>query len=1556
MNLSAPLFNENMKYKLIPFLVAIGLLLSTNFVGATPVSWDQTTGILQPLLSGQTSAVKIPYIVATSTATSTFAGGINLTGSGCLAQNGTCITGGGGVAGSNTNIQYNNNGAFGGSSNFTWDGSHFTVTGTATTTGQFNLNTTGYPQGIIGAYDASPNSNLEINSQSQGPFTSVGLKNNSNGGASGALVLDTQDSPAGLANPLIVDNILGNSTCLEIKGGSYGCLDDYNTFAALFAVIGPPWSVSGSEAGLTTTMQGQHGNDNTDFGIQQYGAATGIDAYQNYYSTSYAQQLGEPDFSFWEQANGNTSEATTAWHFAVATTSVTGPLSTTTVLCFGDVGTTTVNAFSNCSFTAATVNVVSSSSRQLALGVFSNWIATSTTLLSVYNNGNVQIPGSASTTQLTASGVIYTPQVTASGNFGLTSNGASLTWDGGEFYPNANGTKKLGLTTNAWNNLYANYASTTETDATTICLSGTCRTSWPTSGASTTLLIDNNTFSGNTTFTASTTFQSQINAQQASTTNVTASGVVYTPQLTASGNLGFTSNSSSLTWDGGEFYPNANGTKSLGLLTNEWVSSFVSGTASSTNVVVSSLGTPAGTFLAADPTGKIIATSTATLRAASSTLLIDNNTFSGTNMFTASTTIGNSAQNGGLTINGGATTTGNAVFSGTVSATGLTKAPNFQVPATDGDGIGFFATLPSGAADYGIYMSGNSSGYYGDVADHYIANNMSAGITRGFVWQYQGGKPTMSFNPNDGVLVVNNKVSVGSTTPGAMLSDAGLSGATVPLALFSTSTAAFATTTVFAIDQNGNTTIGNNGSVLTVNGATTTAANGLNILTGCFSVNGTCIVTGGTGPATSTNPLMATYFVGTSTTQASTFPEASTTILSASGALYTPQITASGNMGFTSNGGSLTWDGGELYPNSNNTKSLGLTTNEWRNLFTDYASTTVLEMTEYAENFAGADIGAQVNAAYAALPSYGGEIHIPAGAYSFSTQIAFTTSGKNVNLVCDGANSATLTWIGTATSTVFNSVNVGAGQFPSNYGEKNCNLLGNGNAGQIGMQIGGSNGAPNIVISGMHISGFAKQGIVTAQNTWIPTFQNDKIENNGQAVFIESANNSGENFRFIDSSIGSCSSASVNKCFYSSVNGTASMEFDNDSFNDGQIYLEDGNANWSIHGGHMENPAFNTDNNDAGYTYIVTNSGGFTNGIIDGMEFANDATTTAKSPYQYISNGGMLNVTSATIQSFNHITSPTFVQNIGSNASLQYSGIKNIFNVANSVNTIATSSVEFGVNVDGVGHAQGTIVSGLPFDGLTVNAASGNEDSQNINFGLIVNSGNNVMQSNDDPVFNPSNASSYPFSIENPNSTNASSTGLSFQVSNAGFDGAVGAGLIFTREGGGSFGHLTEYYQNSNNAVLPSTTWASNGYFGVGSTTPWAALSVVATSSYTGFPEFVVASSTSGTAANINFEVDSKGHLTASSSAPTISSCGTTPNGLVDGTDDGGFVTVGGTATGCTITFNQPYPKRPECVLTNQSLSITSALTYTVSATAIVVSQAVGLSGDILDYQCGIGI
>jgi len=84
-------------------------------------------------------------------------------------------------------------------------------------------------------------------------------------------------------------------------------------------------------------------------------------------------------------------------------------------------------------------------------------------------------------------------------------------------------------------------------------------------------------------------------------------------------------------------------------------------------------------------------------------------------------------------------------------------------------------------------------------------------------------------------------------------------------------------------------------------------------------------------------------------------------------------------------------------------------------------------------------------------------------------------------------------------------------------------------------------------------------------------------------------------------------------------------------------------------------------------------------------------------------------------------------------------------------------------------------------------------------------------------------------------------------------------------------------------------------------------------------------------------------HFGSMGGTPTVSSCGS--GGSIAGNDTSGTVTEGGTASGCTITFAQPFNTTPDCVISspNANPSLTS-YTYTISSTVLKIFNNSGPS------------
>jgi hypothetical protein len=88
-----------------------------------------------------------------------------------------------------------------------------------------------------------------------------------------------------------------------------------------------------------------------------------------------------------------------------------------------------------------------------------------------------------------------------------------------------------------------------------------------------------------------------------------------------------------------------------------------------------------------------------------------------------------------------------------------------------------------------------------------------------------------------------------------------------------------------------------------------------------------------------------------------------------------------------------------------------------------------------------------------------------------------------------------------------------------------------------------------------------------------------------------------------------------------------------------------------------------------------------------------------------------------------------------------------------------------------------------------------------------------------------------------------------------------------------------------------------------------------------------------------------------SAAVPVVTSCGTGSPAIVAGsTDASGAVTIGTSATSCTVTFRIAYTNAPFCTISDQTL-LANLTSYTVSATAIVLTMTSN-SGNQVDYHC----
>lgn len=369
-----------------------------------------------------------------------------------------------------------------------------------------------------------------------------------------------------------------------------------------------------------------------------------------------------------------------------------------------------------------------------------------------------------------------------------------------------------------------------------------------------------------------------------------------------------------------------------------------------------------------------------------------------------------------------------------------------------------------------------------------------------------------------------------------------------------------------------------------------------------------------------------------------------------------------------------------------------------------------------ASTFAGADIGAKINAAYlygqSTLGYQAVDIFVPAGVYSYSTPIVFGVLGKRVRLWGITGAGTELQFTGGA-GTIACTINTGEQNAGSNHTSyvaiENITFTGNRRSTttpEIGVYMGGTNGSAHAVLRNVVIQGFG-QGVYGGQHNYHSLLDSCTVRNCGQLMYIAAANDSGEALHYFN-----CFFVDPFDATYATSNAiqfadsaTSSALFSGCSFDDMSMRIGQANNVTTI-GCHWENPG---SANWGAYTYVVIDNNLATNFCSNGDTWFATGST---SPTNYISTGGNVTLNGAIVRKFTGSTMTNFAVLTGSGR-ITWTGFNNVGVVAftNVVSGVAYTPNGF-VNQAGAFFTLDN--SAHPFYWAT-NTAGGTTGAQTIN-------------------------------------------------------------------------------------------------------------------------------------------------------------------------------------------------------------------------------------------------
>lgn len=243
-----------------------------------------------------------------------------------------------------------------------------------------------------------------------------------------------------------------------------------------------------------------------------------------------------------------------------------------------------------------------------------------------------------------------------------------------------------------------------------------------------------------------------------------------------------------------------------------------------------------------------------------------------------------------------------------------------------------------------------------------------------------------------------------------------------------------------------------------------------------------------------------------------------------------------------------------------------------------------LNTQNFVTDYPGSDIGAQINAAYAALPATGGTLIIPAGGgcYAFTTPVVFGTSGKVPMLIGQGGRTC-IQYTGTTGTAITFNAGGGVPQHTMGYGIRDIQLVGINNdlpppvgATPTGILLGGSNGGEGFHMEGAMVSGFGL-GITFSDNTFNINFLHSIFINSNQNLLWPAGlTNAGERIDFQSATF--ARSTTTNQAGCITINSEAGIDFSftGGNFDSCQLRVISSGPNLgivSLHGTWMENPA-----------------------------------------------------------------------------------------------------------------------------------------------------------------------------------------------------------------------------------------------------------------------------------------------------------------------------------------------------------------------------------------------